>query len=114
MTVAVLGGVLLVTGVLAVLAPRQSLFYLAVLAAVSLPASYWRGYRFRLVCTVFIALALALAASPLDMVVRSDGHGPRVRVLPADYGRICNSTERACYGCVVPAHPVEHALVISY
>ena len=112
--VALPGGVVVAFGVLAAVAARHSLLLLAVPAALSLLLCYWRGYRFGPTCAVFATLALALAASPIDIAVRLDGHGLRARVLPASYGRSCNSADRACYGCIVPAHPVKHAVVVSF
>lgn len=110
--VGVFGGITLVWIVLGLLSARHSVFYVSVLAAAVLPVSCWHQYRFGLLCAAFIGAAIAFAASPIDILVRSDSR-TRVRVLPAKYGIFCN-TAHACYGCLVPIHPAKAAVVISY
>jgi hypothetical protein len=111
MTMAILAGVCLVWMVLGVFAYRYSGFYLAVLAMVVLPVSYWRRQRVARMCLLFLVAAVVLAASPVDFLVRSETHA-QVRLLPARYGIACTSDE-ACYGCWAPLHPSKAAVVVD-
>ena len=77
----------------------------AVLAAMA-------GLRFRRVCLLFASVALALAVSPLDFMVRETGR-PRIRLLRTNFGLSC-PPDHACYGCIVPLHAPSLALVINY
>jgi hypothetical protein len=104
--------VLLVTLLLEAFSARHSVFYLAALAVVVLPLSCWYRKPFARITLLFLALAMGLAASPVDLQVRPEGRA-RVRLLQASYGLACNS-DRACYGCTVPIHPAKFAVVITY
>ncbi len=107
-----LAGVVLVAFVLEVFSLRRSVIYLALLAVVVLPFSSWYRVKFARACVLFLGVALALAASPVDIQVRSEGRAG-VRLLRASYGIAC-SPDRACYGCTVPIYPAKFAVVIGY
>jgi hypothetical protein len=113
-TVALLGSIGLAALLLLALATRNSLVYVSIAALVAVPLSYWFQYRFRRVCALFAVVSVTFAVIPADVFVLPDGNELRVRVLPAHYGFSCDAGEFACYGCVLPLHPVKYAVVLSY
>ena len=91
---------------------RRSLFLWAVAFSMLLPLAFWFRLGFKKWCVASLLVALALAASPLDIVIlRLDR--PGVRLLPISYGIACQP-ETACYGCIISAHPPKRALVLSF
>ncbi len=65
----------LVALLLTVVAHRNGLRFVLIASAVAIPLSYWLRYRFRGTCVLFAAVALVLAASPVDLLARSEGTG---------------------------------------
>jgi hypothetical protein len=91
---------------------RHSLLLWAVVFLPLLPLSFWFRLGFKKWCVASLLIALALAISPIDIVImRSDKTG--LRLLPVSYGIACQPGT-ACYGCVVMANPPRKALVLWY
>jgi hypothetical protein len=103
--------------VLTIVAFRHSLLYWAVLALAVLPVVAWRGRAMWTSCLIAAAIAVGLAASPVDIWLRPfhmAGHGRAgLYVLPTMHGITCQDGF-ACYGCGKSFHDARQALVVSY
>jgi hypothetical protein len=108
----ILVALLLLWAVSAVVAGRESLFSWALVGAVALPVAYVRRLRPGAAFLVYGSIALALAASPIDVVLRPTG-SLSARVLPASFGPFCKS-DTACFGCSIGPRPPKRALVLGY
>ena len=91
---------------------RHSLLLWAVVFSLLLPVAFWFRAGFKRWCAASLLIALALATSPIDIVImRRDK--PSLSLLPVSYGHVCHPGT-ACYGCVVLANPPRKPLVLSY
>jgi hypothetical protein len=90
---------------------RHSLLYWAMLSIPVLLLTAWRGRALWRWGLAFALLAVSLAASPIDFVIRSGE--PSLRILPALYGITCESGF-FCYGCLVPPYPARQAIVLTF
>jgi len=111
-------GVIISLILVSALAFRTSLLYLCLSAALVVPIAYLMSFPVRRVCLLLVAVALALAISPVDYVVRHTGR-PRVRLLPIFYGRAPNARpedtqDTEWRGCVVPLYPPMSSVVVEY
>jgi hypothetical protein len=108
----IVAGVLAIFLVLLYFSLRHSLVLWAVVFSLLLPLAFWFQLGFRNWCAASLLIALALAISPIDIVImRLDK--PGLRLLPVSYGIVCQPGT-ACYGCIVTANPPRKALALSY
>jgi hypothetical protein len=92
------------------IAYRYSLFYWLCISVLVLPALFLLNWRFRLSAIAFVAVALALAVSPLDIAFRSGKFG--VQILPTSNG-FATLPGTIGYGCTVH-NPPPKAIVVYF
>jgi hypothetical protein len=110
-TAAIIVSAYWVCSVLPAISGRSSLAFWFVISAAVLPVIFWRGYGFKWWSPAALAVALGLAASPIDFKIQSGQLG--LRMLPVSCGIYCEPGT-ACYGCVVDGNPPSHAVVLSF
>jgi hypothetical protein len=110
--VGIVAGVLALLIVVSFFSFRHSLFLWAVVFSLLLPLAFWFRVGFEKWCAASLLIALALAISPIDIVIMRRDR-PGLSLQPVSYGIVCQP-ETACYGCVVLANPPRKALVLSY
>jgi hypothetical protein len=108
----IVAGVLAVFLVLISVSGRYALLLWAVVFSLLLPLAFWFRLGFKKCCTTSLIIALAMAISPIDIVIMRLER-PGLRLLPISYGIVCEHGT-ACYGCIVPLNPPRKALVLSY
>src|SRR5262249_40197451 len=91
---------------------RASLSYWMILSSLVLPVAFWLQLGFTKWCLASSLIALGLAASPIDFMVRNSDR-PGLRLLPTSYGYGCQPGT-ACYGCLVSPNPARKAIVLSF
>ena len=110
--VGIFAGVLAFFIVVSFFSFRHSLVLWAIVFSLLLPVAFWFRVGFKRWCATSLLIALALAISPIDIViVRRDK--PSLSLLLVSHGDVCHR-ETACYGCVVLANPPRKALVLTY
>jgi hypothetical protein len=72
---------------------------------------FWNGLGFRWWSPAALAVALGLAASPVDFKIQSGQFG--LRMLPVSYGIVCEAGT-ACYGCVMSSNDPRQMIVLSF
>jgi hypothetical protein len=100
-----------VCSVLMAISARYSLAYWFVLSAAALPVIFWKGLGFRRWSPAALAVAIRLAASPIDFKIQSGQLG--LQILPVSHGITCEEGT-ACYGCVKFGTEPSHAIVLSF
>jgi hypothetical protein len=90
---------------------RRSLLLWAAVFSLLLPLAFWLRRGFEKCCAAGLLIALALAISPIDIVIMRL-EAPGLRLLPTSYGIVCQPGT-FCYGCIVH-NPPRRALVLSY
>src|SRR5215469_1691183 len=73
---------------LAFFSDRRSLFLWAVVFSMLLPLAFWFRLGFKKWSAASLLIALALAASPVDIVILQQDR-PGIRLLPVTYGIVC-------------------------
>jgi len=112
-TIAIVVGAFAVLILLISVSERYSLFYWFLVSAVVLPVTFWKGLALRWWWSLSaFAVAIALAASPIDFTIRSGG-GLGVRILPVHYGYYCKEGTD-CRGCIVFGNPPRQTIVLSF
>jgi hypothetical protein len=110
-TIGIIVGAFAVLILLSSVSDRHSLRYLFLFSAVFLPLIVWRGLALWRWSLSGLAVAVALAASPIDFTIRSGGLG--LRILPVHYGIYCKDGTD-CRGCIVFGNPPTSAIVLSF
>jgi hypothetical protein len=98
--------------VLDLLSGRSLLSHWMILSSLVLPVAFWFRLGFAKCCLASLLIALGLAASPIDFMVRNSDR-PGLRLLPTSYGYGCQPGT-ACYGCLVPPNRARKAIVLSF
>jgi len=110
-TAAIIVGAFAVCTQLTSVSHRYSLEYWFLFSAVVLPVTFWKGLAFRWWSLSALAVAIGLAASPIDFTIQSGQLG--LRILPVSYGISCQQGT-ACYGCVRYGNDPSQAIVLSF
>jgi hypothetical protein len=109
--IAIIVGAFAVLILLRSVSDRDSLVYWLLFSAVVLPVFFWRGLGFWQWSLSALAVAIALAASPVDFTVRTGKLG--LRVLPVHYGNYCKEGTD-CRGCDLHGNPPRQSIVLSF
>ena len=109
--IAIIVGAFAVCTLLTSVSDRYSLAYWSLLSAVVLPVTFWKGLGFGWWSLSAVAVAIGLAASPIDFTIQRGQLG--LRILPVSYGYFCKEGT-ACYGCVMYDNDPRQAIVLSF
>ncbi len=81
------------------------------LAAITLLFALIRGWKLRWWAVASLSLAVALALSPIDFVIRSRGREIGFRFLPVAFG-FASQEDTINYGCMLQRNPPKWAIVL--